>query len=267
MDRVADVGLVVDDQEAVFRGGAHAYRLLATVGWDRAGHDGFRGRRTRKTVPPPGRGSTSIRPPCPVTIPWLIDSPRPVPSPTGLVVKKGSNRWGRCSGSIPAPLSATSRTPKSPSCRVDDPDQSPLVLALGLDRLHGVDQEVEDHLADLRRDAEDARGVAVVDLDGDALATEAALDHLEPGGDQVGHRGRLELGGGGPRQAPEVLDDVGDALHAVAGPGEDALEVLADVGPVDLLAQLLDRPEHVGRGGGQGPVRRLVVLPSSPGPP
>ena len=100
----------------------------------------------------------------------------------------------------------------------------------------------------------------MVDLDGDALATEASLDHLEPGGDQVGHRGRLELGGGGPRQSPEVLDDVGDALHAVAGPGEDVLQVLADVGPVDLLAQLLDRPEHVGRGGGQGPVRRLVVL-------
>src|SRR5438094_371593 len=41
-------------------------------------------------------------------------SPSPVPSPTGFVVKNGSNTWRRCSGGMPGPLSSTTMlTPSS----------------------------------------------------------------------------------------------------------------------------------------------------------
>ena len=53
------------------------------------------GRRTRKTDPFPGADSTSISPPRPLTIPWQIERPSPVPTPTGFVVKNGSKIRGR----------------------------------------------------------------------------------------------------------------------------------------------------------------------------
>src|SRR5882672_5123931 len=46
------------------------------------------------------------RPPCASRIDRLID--KPMPSPSSLVVKKGSNRRGACSGSSPVPESRTS---------------------------------------------------------------------------------------------------------------------------------------------------------------
>src|SRR2546427_5910380 len=42
-------------------------------------------------APPPGLVSSVMRPPCSFRIPWQIDSPSPVPSPSPLVVKNGSN--------------------------------------------------------------------------------------------------------------------------------------------------------------------------------
>ena len=48
------------------------------------------------TSPPDWRAKAKI---------WL--RPRPVPLPTGLVVKKGSNTRSRCSGVMPLPVSAT----------------------------------------------------------------------------------------------------------------------------------------------------------------
>ena len=41
-------------------------------------------------VPRPGALSTSIVPPLWPTIPYTVESPRPVPSPIGFVVKNGS---------------------------------------------------------------------------------------------------------------------------------------------------------------------------------
>ena len=37
------------------------------------------------------------------TMPCTMDSPRPVPLPSALVVKKGSKMRARCSGSMPGP--------------------------------------------------------------------------------------------------------------------------------------------------------------------
>ena len=52
------------------------------------------GKAIRKRAPPSGRFSATIRPPMRLMMPWLIDRPRPVPLPVGLVVKNGSNRRG-----------------------------------------------------------------------------------------------------------------------------------------------------------------------------
>ncbi len=66
-------------------------------------------------VPWPTVLSTEICPPIPVTMPWQMDRPSPVPTPSGLVVKKGSKMLLRSSGSMPLPLSWTVTT-MSVSC-------------------------------------------------------------------------------------------------------------------------------------------------------
>src|SRR5207237_5972061 len=69
--------------------------------------------------------STSSLPPCCVTISQLIDRPSPVPSPVGLVVKKGWNSFSRASGPMPVPLSRTLTSISVPGSRV-------ITLRLGL---------------------------------------------------------------------------------------------------------------------------------------
>src|SRR5262249_862101 len=65
-----------------------------------------RGSTTRNSVNAPGSVSTSIVPPCCLTImSWLIDSPSPVPSPAGFVVKKGLNIFSLTCSGMPVPLS------------------------------------------------------------------------------------------------------------------------------------------------------------------
>ena len=92
-----------------------------------------RGRRSRRdrearsgTSSPPRRWlSTLMRPPWRSTMPCTIDSPRPEPSPTSLVVKNGSKMLGITSAGMPGPSSATvistssacSCAPRSGSCR------------------------------------------------------------------------------------------------------------------------------------------------------
>ena len=86
-----------------------------------------------------------------VTMPWQIDSPSPVPRPTGLVVKNGSKMRGSTSGVIPAPLSCTSSTAcRSPS-RGPQLDADLVLLRARLGhRLRRVEQEVHDHLLEPR---------------------------------------------------------------------------------------------------------------------
>jgi hypothetical protein len=74
-----------------------------------------RGKITVKVVPSPTLLSARIVPPSAVTMPWQMDSPRPVPTPTGLVVKNGWNNRRMCSGAIPAPVSRIATQTFSPS--------------------------------------------------------------------------------------------------------------------------------------------------------
>src|SRR5256886_8230726 len=64
-----------------------------------------KGNWMRDVAPSPGVLATEIAPPCSLTIPYVMDKPRPVPFPTSLVVKNGSKI--RCSspGGIPCPVS------------------------------------------------------------------------------------------------------------------------------------------------------------------
>src|SRR5436309_697836 len=65
-----------------------------------------RGKTIVNSVNRPGSVATSMVPPCCLTMmSWLIDSPSPVPSPAGLVVKNGLNIFSFTSGGMPVPLS------------------------------------------------------------------------------------------------------------------------------------------------------------------
>src|SRR5579864_8701818 len=65
-----------------------------------------RGSVMMNSVNTPGSVSTSIVPPCCfTTMSWLMERPRPVPSPAGLVVKNGLNIFSLTSAGIPVPLS------------------------------------------------------------------------------------------------------------------------------------------------------------------
>ena len=65
-------------------------------------------------MPWPGWLSTAMAPSCFWMMPCTTLKPRPVPCPTGLVVKKGSKTLVSCSGGMPVPVSATSiRGPSS----------------------------------------------------------------------------------------------------------------------------------------------------------
>ena len=63
------------------------------------------GREMMNVVPLPGALSASMKPLCLLITPYAMESPRPVPWPGSFVVKKGSKIWGRCSRSIPFPVS------------------------------------------------------------------------------------------------------------------------------------------------------------------
>ena len=52
-----------------------------------------------------------------VTMSWASDSPSPVPSPVGLVVKNGSKMRACVAASMPVPLSSISIVTASPSAR------------------------------------------------------------------------------------------------------------------------------------------------------
>src|SRR5690349_15180423 len=77
------------------------------------------GRGMGNVVPAPTSLSKSREPPYVSSTIFLeIESPNPVPTPTGLVVKPSATIFGRSSGRIPPPLSNTEMWTRSPSRRV-----------------------------------------------------------------------------------------------------------------------------------------------------
>jgi hypothetical protein len=60
-----------------------------------------------KVVPAPSSLLMEMFPPLSFTIPYTTDSPRPVPLPTSLVVKKGSKIFAFTSSVMPVPVSLT----------------------------------------------------------------------------------------------------------------------------------------------------------------
>src|SRR5260221_395947 len=94
-DQGLNIGLIVDNEYVNAQFLPPACSCAAPV----------RGSVIMNSVNTPGLVSTSILPPCCfTTMSWLIDRPRPVPSPAGLVVKKGLNIFSFTSSGIPVPL-------------------------------------------------------------------------------------------------------------------------------------------------------------------
>src|SRR5262249_55293109 len=84
--------------------------------YDRSGSKAAtRGKITLISANSPGLVSTAIEPPCCLTMmSWLMESPSPVPSPAGLVVKNGLNIFSFTSGGMPVPLSRIVISTRSP---------------------------------------------------------------------------------------------------------------------------------------------------------
>ena len=98
-------------------------------------------------------------------MPWESESPRPVPCPTGLVVKNGSktrvaHRRRECRGRCPR----TRAGRRSGVRAVRDAD-----LALAVDRVAGVHQQIQEDLVELAGVAAHARQRLVVAHDLDAV--------------------------------------------------------------------------------------------------
>ena len=173
-----DLLLVVDDE--------HAAALGRSVGRGAAARSRpvVRQRQvTRNRVPGRARVSTSIRPPCAATMPWQTDSPTPVPTPCGLVVKNGSKTRFAHLASMPGPLSATSIRRRRPRPR---PAPAGAAARPREQRLLGVD---------------------------DRLMTPGAAGRRRPHRRQVGGSSRDDLDIGGPQP---VAGEVQRALHHLA---------------------------------------------------
>src|SRR5208282_1125357 len=102
-EEFGDIGLIVDDQ-------------------NQRAHDPApeRGRTMVNCVKAPASVETSSIPPCCLTtMSWLIERPRPVPSPAGLVVKNGLNIFAFTSAGMPVPLSRMAISTLFPRSRVE----------------------------------------------------------------------------------------------------------------------------------------------------
>src|SRR5262245_42016148 len=100
-----NVWLIIDHKNEQFHVDTPGLALVAAS----------RGRTIRNSVNWPGVVSTSIDPPCCLTmVSWLMERPSPVPSPAGLVVKNGLNIFSFTSGAMPVPLSRMLISTRSP---------------------------------------------------------------------------------------------------------------------------------------------------------
>ena len=152
-------------------------------------------------------------------MPLQIQSPSPVPSLAGLVVKKGSKIRSRISSRDPHP--AVAHLDHGAAVCVGPrghPDLVALRLPLG-DGVRGIEQQVQEHLAEPRLVPLDHRRVAVV------LHQAGAVPDLVPGDvdrriehPPDGDRTALLLVAAG--EDPQVAHDVADPLGPLARLGE-----------------------------------------------
>ena len=127
-----------------------------------------------------------MRPPCSFTMPCEMDSPSPVPWPSGLVVKKGSNTWrGELLGHAGAVVDHIDGDAVEPGPCADHDGPRP---AGGRDRLRGIVDQVDQHLLNL---VGVGRGHRQLGLD------------LEPALDPLGHELVAEQEQGGVEQRAE----------------------------------------------------------------
>src|SRR6266480_101577 len=93
--RLQQSRVVVDDEDVRRCHGADVYFVSGPAS----------GSWIRNVAPSPGVLATEIVPPCSLTIPYVMDKPRPVPFPTSLVVKNGSKIRRSSPDGIPCPVS------------------------------------------------------------------------------------------------------------------------------------------------------------------
>ena len=109
----ANAGIILDDGYRSLRNVAGLPVMISL----RAG--------AHKHAPPCVSFAARMLPPCEMTISLLIASPRPVPSPGGLVVKNGSNSRGRADSCMPGPVSRIATSTHAASGRVSAMNRSP----------------------------------------------------------------------------------------------------------------------------------------------
>ena len=183
-----------------------------------------------------------MRPPCSRTMPWLIESPSPVPSPSGLVVKNGSNTCAASASDMPGPSSATSTATPSSQRRARTTTRAGPAGAG--DRLGRVVDEIDEDLLDLV-------GVDVghrqVGLDLEA-GLHPVRHEIVPEQQEGGVEQRLQRGGAPlvlllPREAQQVLHDVRRPLGLLLDDGERLAQRRRDVGH---LGEVVGEPDHRG---------------------
>ena len=157
-----------------------------------------------------------------------------MPTPTGLVVKKGSKMRVCTSGGMPGPLSwNSSRTPSGGAAGLDAD------LALAVDRVAGVHQQVQEDLVQLAGIAAHARELPVIAHHRDRVL-EARLHQRQRAIDLLVQVGVLQVGLVHAREGAQVLHDLLDALGALAAAREQLADGLANALGVGVRALALD---------------------------
>src|SRR5271157_124904 len=133
-------------------------------------------------------------------------------------------------------------------------DNSTVLLVRRLDRLHGVDQQVQKNLVDLHRGCRDRWKFALLFFDGDMPAVQPAADHLECRAQSFLDVDLVDGGSVKAGEASKVVHDLGHALDALPRAAQDLVEVLLDIKKIALLVEPIDLAKKL------WPVRRQQIV-------
>ena len=164
------------------------------------------------------------------------ERPRPVPTPTGLVVKNGSKMRGRTLGIDARPV--VPHLHDDAPARVDggaDADVAGTGTAVVGEGLRGVDEQVQENLCEARLAGHDPRNGRKIGHHAGAVARLVGR-HPNRRAKHVAHVDGRQLVIVDPREGPQIARDEAHALDAVANVFE-------------RLARLFDlerEPGHVG---------------------